>query len=537
MYFAPLRKDGYKVYHPFAYRPGTTHVYSNMTPRFGKHSNVKDSKFVLFAGLQAWLIETKAAWDVFFSLPKEYATKEYSRVVSAMLGKKVPTDHFEALHDLGYLPIRVKALPEGTLVPYGVPFYTIVNTVEGFGWVTNMLETDASSETWLTITSATTAFAYRARFEQEQSLRDTGMIKFLGHDFSYRGMPGRHAAAMSGFGHLCSFYGSDTIPAALFAEQYYGAKIDQELVFASVDATEHSVMCSYGNEGELESLEHLMTKVTPTGILSVVSDTWDFWKLVTKYLPKLKDVIMSREGTLVIRPDSGDPVHILTGYTWDGVNYTNFEQVFEKYDEVSASNMPEVAKVEGKFYRLFKETNGLTNCTYHPLEEHEVKGLIECLWDTFGGTIENGLKRLDSHVGAIYGDSITLERQDKIISRLLAKRFVPAVVLGIGSFTYQYVTRDTHGTAVKATDIQLGTGNHYPISKDPKTDSSKKSARGLLMVVEDTETGLLKLVADVTPEQEASEGNLLKTIYEDGNFVRLTTLNEIREKVDSYFKG
>ncbi|ASV43506.1 nicotinamide phosphoribosyltransferase [Vibrio phage JSF12] len=536
MYFAPLRKDGYKVYHPFAYRPGTTHVYSNMTPRFDKHSNVKDSKFVLFAGLQAWLMDTKEAWDVFFSLPKEYAVKEYSRVVSAMLGKKVPTDHFEALHDLGYLPIRVKALPEGTLVPYGVPFYTIVNTVEGFGWVTNMLETDASSETWMTITSATTAFAYRARFEQEQSLRDTGMIKFLGHDFSYRGMPGRHAAAMSGFGHLCSFVGSDNIPAALFAEKYYGAQVDKELVFASVDATEHSVMCSYGNEGEKESLLHLMTNVTPTGILSVVSDTWDFWKLVTKYLPELKDVIMGRDGTVVIRPDSGDPVKILTGYTWDGVNYECFEEVFERYDYAS-NIIPEVVMVAGKFHEIFTELDGRVNCKHHPIEECEVKGLIQCLWDTFGGTIENGLKRLDSHIGAIYGDSITLERQDKIIKRLLDKGFVPSVVLGIGSFTYQYVTRDTHGTAVKATDIQLGEGNHYPISKDPKTDASKKSARGLLMVVEDTETGTLKLVSDVTPEQEASEGNLLKTIYENGNFVMVTTLNEIREKVDSYFKG
>ena len=481
-YLAPLRKDVYKVFHKFAYKPGITHVYSNFTNRFNTHSNVPDNAHVMNVGLQYVMIDTLIqSWGTFFEMTPSAAVGEYSRVVNSILGKEIPVDHLEDLHALGYLPISIKSLPEGVLVPYGVPSYTIVNTVQGYGWLVNMLETVMSAETWGISTSATTAYAYRKRFEAEPSLNTEG-IKFMGHDFSYRGAFGTQAAAMSGFGHLTSFYGSDTIPAGLFAERYYGADFDTELVMASVDATEHSVMCSYENSGEKEALSHLMTNVTPTGILSVVSDTWDFWQLVTEYLPELKDLIMRRDGTVVIRPDSGDPVDILTG-------------------------------------------NPLSNI------EWEVKGLIECLYDIFDGTAEGSLKLLDSHIGAIYGDSITLDRQDRIITRLVAKGFVPSVVLGIGSFTYQYVTRDTHGSAVKATDVQFGTGNHVAISKDPKTDQSKKSARGLLRV--DLVDGEYTLVSDVTPEQEA--GGELKEVFRDGKLLNPTTLEEIRHLIDATF--
>lgn len=528
-FFAPLKKDMYKAFHKHAYRVGTTHVYSNYTNRFGKHSNIPGNAKVMFLGLQYFILEELIKnWnDTFFKIDADTAVKKYKRVIEAALGKKVDAEHIRELHALGYLPLEIKSLEEGELVPYAVPSLTITNTVSGFGWLVNMIETVLSAEIWGICTSATTAFAYRQRFEAEPSL-DKFMIPFMGHDFSYRGMFGTAAAAMSGFGHLASFAGSDTIPAALFAEEYYGADFDTELVFASVDATEHSVMCSYGQGSELDSLIHLITNVTPCGIISIVSDTWDFWKLVTEYLPSVKDIIMAREGTVVIRPDSGDPVKILTGY-----------KVFEKYsfdtmyDALEHASMYPQDTYNCEAYKL---ADGTYLCldTHTILQEHEVKGLIECLWDTFGGTIENGLRKLDSHIGAIYGDSITLKRQDEIIERLKGKGFVPSVVLGIGSFTYQYVTRDTHGSAVKATDIQLGTDNHFAIAKDPKTDSSKKSAKGLLMVVRDC-LGELTLVSDVTPEMEASDENLLRPVFRDGVLLRRTTLKEIREKVNTNF--
>lgn len=486
---AALMIDAYKAFHKHAYNPTVTHVYSNFTNRHGKHSNTKLNKVVFF-GLQRFIkmVIIRAWKETFFDLPKEQAVGEYRRVISAMLGKPVDVSHMEKLHDLGYLPIKIKALPEGSVVPYGVPVLTITNTVSGFGWVTNMLETVMSSELWGVSTSATTAYAYKKRFLQEESLKLMGtFVNFLGHDFSYRGINTTAGAAASGLGHLTSFWGSDTIPAALEAEEFYGAKIDEEMVFASVDATEHSVMCSYGAEKELESLRHLIKNVTPTGIISIVSDSWDFWQLVSDYLPRLKRHIMNRDGTVVIRPDSGDPVRILCGY--------------QQGEEIPAD-----------------------------ASHFEIKGLIECLWDTFGGTVqpETGLRLLDSHIGAIYGDSITLERQDEIIKRLTYKGFVPSVVLGIGSFTYQYVTRDTHGSAVKATDVQMGEGNHMPIFKDPKTDRSKKSARGLLAVYKEGDEYILR--DNVSPEEEQM-GELV-TVYENGVLLVETTLNEVRARID-----
>lgn len=563
---AILCKDAYKVFHVHAYKPGVTHVYSNFTNRNGRLSNIKDNKDVVFVGLQYFIKNyLQDSWNrTFFSVPKEEAVGEYKRVISAMLGKPVDVKHLEALHDLGYLPLEIKAVEEGTPVPYGVPSLTIVNTVEGFGWLTNMIETVMSAEIWPICTAATTAFAYRKRFENTPIAKE--MIPFMGHDFSYRGAMGTQAAAMNGFGHLCSFVGSDTIPAALFAEKYYGACIDKELVFASVDATEHSVMCSYGTEGELDSLRHLMTNVTPTGILSVVSDTWDFWKLVTEYIPALKSEILAREGTVVIRPDSGDPVDILCGdiitdFT-DDVEEGDLEtfKLYAKdalldiiaeetpYGKCGERRSEGIFKLHGKYYKVaieifwvchdkqyyYIDGTKLISCEEVELAP-EQKGLVECLWDIFGGTMVEWqgkeYKLLDSHIGAIYGDSITLERQEQIIKRLMDKGFVPSVVLGIGSYTYQYVTRDTHGSAVKATCVQFGEGNYQPIFKDPKTDKKKKSAKGLLCVTKN-ENGELVLESDVTPEREKE--SLLTTVFKDGKLVRETTLQEIRDRMKSY---
>jgi nicotinamide phosphoribosyltransferase len=555
-YPALLQKDMYKAFHVHAYKPGVTHVYSNFTNRSGRLSNVKNNKHVVFVGLQYFMLTflIDDFNETFFKRDKAEACVEYKRYIEAALGKPIDIKHIEALHDLGYLPLCIKALKEGSLVPYGVPPFVIFNTVAGFGWLTNMIETVLSAETWGISTSATTAFAFRQRFEQSSLAKE--VIKFMGHDFSYRGMWGTGAAAMSGFGHLCSFVGSDTIPAAYFAEKFYGAKVGEELVFASVDATEHSVMCSYNSEGELDCLRHLITKITPSGIISIVSDTWDFWKLVSEYLVTLKDEIMARDGTVVIRPDSGDPVDILCGtveHFFDDLNVA--ERFFNNYHRKQAHEDCEgsynvgdetysnYCKVDDKYYQATTTVEyDRHDKTYYYVDESntelkevevtpEMKGLVECLWDTFGGVVrDDGLRQLDSHIGAIYGDSITLERQDQIINKLEAKGFVPSVVLGIGSFSYQMCSRDTHGSAVKATDIQFGTGNHQPIFKDPKTDQKKKSAKGLLRV--DLVNGEYVLTDDVTPEREGGE---LQVVFLDGQLVNPTTLNDIRARIDSHF--
>jgi len=524
-----MQKDVYKEFHGRAYHPDVTEVYANYTSRSGRLSNIEDNNKVAFVGLQyfimSYLIEE---WNTFFKADKATAVGDHKRILSAMLGYPVDVKYLENLHDLGYLPLRIKALKEGTLVPYKIPPLTVVNTKDGFQWLTNMIETVLSCENWPIQTSATTSTAYMKVFK-EFAIK-TGFpleaVPFQGHDFSFRGMFGKQAAAMSGFGHLASgLVGTDTIPAVLFAEKYYGANVDNELVGCSVDATEHSVTCSWIMEGEIEFFKYLMKEQSPTGILSVVSDTWDFWTLVTEYLPELKNEIMARDGTLVIRPDSGDPVKILTGYLTSKVaDYSKQYADIEAASSAAKNEGFEAFNWKGQTYSVADDENDsrlLMPC--------ELKGLIECLWDTFGGTqTDKGFKLLDDHIGAIYGDAITLSRQRQILQRLMDKGFASKVVLGIGSYSYQHVTRDTHGSAVKATSI-VKNKERVAIFKDPKTDTKKKSAKGLLKVIE--QNCELTLINDVSETDE--KDSLLETVFEDGKLLRTTTLQEIRSLIDS----
>jgi nicotinamide phosphoribosyltransferase len=322
-----------------------------------------------------------------------------------------------------------------------------------------------------------------------------------------RGMDSVDAVISSGLGHLTSFSGTDSLPAIYGARKFYG---EEGFVGGSVPATEHSVMCAGGKEDEIETFRRLL-KTYPTGILSVVSDTWDLWKVCTEHIVTLKDEILARDGKLVIRPDSGDPVDILCGayHTINSGDEQNLNYNYPKYGVEEGSP--------------------------------EYKGVVELLWDVFGGTInEQGYKVLDSHIGAIYGDSITIDRANEICERLEAKGFASTnVVLGIGSFTYQYNTRDTFGFAMKATYVEVlkpieGKSKEEwifegrEIFKDPITDDgTKKSATGLLRVT--TGEDGYKLVDRQTWEEEQT--GELKPIYEDGIFYNLTTLTEIRERL------
>ncbi|MBB1366365.1 nicotinate phosphoribosyltransferase [Pseudoalteromonas sp. SR44-5] len=523
---ASMQKDVYKEFHSRAYHPDVSEVYANFTSRSGKLSNIENNDKVAFVGLQyfikSYLLEE---WNEFFKEDKATAVANHKRIMSSMLGYTVDVKYLEDLHDLGYLPLKIKALPEGTLVPYLVPPMTIVNTKAGFQWLTNMIETVLSCENWPIQTSTTTSVAYLKVFKEfaKKTAMPMEFVPFQGHDFSFRGMFGKHAAAMSGFGHLASgLVGTDTIPAVLFAEKYYGANVDNELVGCSVDATEHSVTCSWIMEGEVEFFKYLMQEQSPKGILSVVSDTWDFWTLVTDYLPQLKNEIMTRDGTLVIRPDSGDPVKVLTGYTISPIS--DYRELFATQDEAEK----DVLQKGFEAYRFNGQYFGFEGNNTVELMECEVKGLIECLWDIFGGTTTpKGYKLLDEHIGAIYGDAITLTRQRQILQRLMDKGFASKVVLGIGSYSYQYVTRDTHGSAVKATSV-VKAGERLAIFKDPKTDAKKKSAKGLLKI--ERVNGELTLFDDVT-EQEEAQG-LLEVVFQDGKLVKETTLNEIRECIN-----
>lgn len=536
---AALQTDAYKLFHKEAYHPDITKVYSNYTSRNGRLSNVPDNDKVTFVGLQYFIKDVLIdEWNsTFFNVPKEQACGYLKKFTKALLGFDYDVSHFEGLHDLGYLPISIKALPEGVSVPYGVPPVTFINTVDGFQWLSNYIETVFSTENWPIQTSATTAREYLKNTIQafDNAGLPHDLVPFMCHDFSFRGCFGRHAAAMSGFGHLCSFAGTDTLPAIMFAEKYYNANIETELVGVSVPATEHSTATSFITstaeeegtsklEAECKYVEYLMKKV-PTGILSHVSDSFDFWKFVEEGLPKLKDKILARDGKLVIRPDSGDPVKVLTGYIMPDGDYESFEDARE---DAPYQENQECVMVNGVIYK----SGWLNEDDYEINREEvltsmEVKGLIESLGDLFGTTNSPaGMKLLHDNVGAIYGDSITLERQQQIIERLEAKGYAALVVLGVGSYSYQYVTRDSHGSAVKATWVEKA-DKGVDVFKDPKTDSKKKSAKGLLRV--ELEDGTYVSYDQQTPEQE-QQGEL-KEVFRDGNLLRETSLAEIRELV------
>ena len=480
-----LLKDGYKCSHYNQYPPGTTKVYSNMTPR---KSRVPGVDFIIPFGLQYFLKEylTRQFDENFFTESLDVVMRQYKRRINNYLGPNAITfDHIEDLHRLGYLPLHIKAIPEGLMVPSRVPWFTVTNTLPKFFWLTNMLETLMSNVLWEASTSATTSFLYRRCFEYYANATgaDKAFVKWQGHDFSFRGMAGIEAAMLSGAAHLLSFTGTDTIPAIDLLEQFYGADSDREVVGGSIPATEHSVVQMGGKGNEFETVRRLITEVCPEGPISYVSDTWDFWGLLTGVLPALREEIMRRNGKLVVRPDSGDPVKIICG------------------DLEAEAGTP---------------------------QRH---GAIEVLWDRFGGTVNKaGFRELDPHIGLIYGDSITLDRQDEILRRLQNKCFASSnVVLGIGSFTYQFVTRDTYGFAMKAT---YGEHNGVGVSlfKDPLTDDgTKKSAKGLLRV--NMVNGKLELEEDVSPLAET--GGMLETVFLEGELQNQQTLAQIRARIEA----
>ena len=467
---AILYIDGYKLDHRRQYPPGTQKVYSNWTPR---GSRIPDQKEVVFFGLQYFLKRyLMEEMSKFFATPVETVVDRYARRVNAYLGpNSVGTDHIRDLWNLQYVPLEFRALPEGTLTPLRVPMFTVENTHEDFAWVVNYFETLISNILWLPCTSATTAFRYRMLLDMWAKL--TGgpedFVPWQGHDFSFRGIAGIEAAQLSGAGHLLSFYGSDTIPALDLIEDYYGLGMNPDvLIGGSVPATEHSVMCAGGESGELETIGRLLD-LYPKGIVSVVSDTWDLWNVITNILPQLRERIVARDGKLVIRPDSGDPVDIICG-------------------DPSA-----------------------------PVGSPASKGVVELLWDIFGGSVsEAGYRLLNPHIGAIYGDSITYERATEICQRLAAKKFASTnVVLGIGSYTYQYVTRDTYGFAMKATQAVIN-NRSYDLFKKPITDKGEKfSAKGRLAVVRDY--GRLKLIEGDAALHRVDD--CLRPVWRDGRLL------------------
>jgi len=492
---ALLLTDAYKLGHMGQYPEGTNLVLSNFTPRSAKHSPTAENTVVVF-GIQAMIKELTHDFNVgFFNRNIDEVLSEYVEVVDTFVGDSAPvTAHFRALHKLGYLPIEIRQMfPEGTQVKVGTPVLTIHNTQDEFFWLVNFLETYISSNLWKPMTVATIAKSYHNIVDKYSKITGAAdwFTPFQCHDFSSRGLSCTTDINKTGSAHLTSFEGTDSLSAVLYVKQMYGTKVG-----ASVPATEHSVMCMGTMENEEQTFKRLLTEVYPTGIVSIVSDTWDYWNVLTNTLPELKDIIMRRQGKCVIRPDSGNPVDIICG-TANAVEEHQYDGTTYFY--------------QGKYFKDSTEVQPT------PGEE----GSVSVLANIFGCTVtEQGFKTLDQHIGLIYGDSITLTRCNEILNKLMLKGFASDnIVFGVGSYSYQYITRDSFGFAMKATYGEVN-GIGREIFKNPKTDSGvKKSLKGLFIV---DDSGIRQ---GVSKEEFLAQNNI---VFTDGTLMNEVSMADIR---------
>jgi nicotinamide phosphoribosyltransferase len=265
-----LLSDGYKTGHHLMYPKGTTLVYSNFTPRSNKHAPKGCDKVVSF-GQQMVMMQIHEAFEKeFFSRPKDEVIGEMKKELSLYLNTDYDVSHFERLHDLGYLPIHVKIIPEGSMVGIKIPVLTIYNTHPDFFWVTNYLETIISNLLWKPMTSATIANQYRkvlTKWQEKTDKEKAWFIDWQAHDFSMRGLDSVEACVSSGLGHAISFSGSDSLPVIHGARKFYGA---EGMIVGSVNATEHSVACAHMEI--CEEFEEYLVEVTYDDFEKIISE-------------------------------------------------------------------------------------------------------------------------------------------------------------------------------------------------------------------------------------------------------------------------
>lgn len=547
-----LLLDFYKVCHSEQYNPDIAYLVSYYTARM---SRIKGQDTLINFGLQYfckhYLIETFNKY--FFELSEEEVGNQYETVLDATLGKgSYNSDKVRALHQLGYLPLELAEIPEGTRVPIKVPMIQIKNTHPDFAWLTNTIESLMSTTLWHIQVSANVGYEYRQIVNKwywrtvdiespTEENKVSAQARALG-DFSYRGQHSHESAATSSSAFCLSFMNTATVPAQMWLSDYYGANLGD---IKGAISTEHSVMCSnYAIDGDERTIvERLLTEIYPNHSFSMVSDSYDYWNMLTNIIPSLRSEIMAHNGTLLIRGDSGDPVDIICGVERTTYkSFDNLEHAITQDSWLFTEGRRFLFRVADKDYTITITHDGYTFETYHASPES--KGTIELLWETFGGTINNkGYKVLDKHIKAIYGDSITQERAKEIYRRLEKKGFsAENVVLGVGSFSFmcrqddggtlQPYTRDTYGIAVKATYGELKDGTPIEIFKNPVTDTGnfKKSQKGMCYVCM-SETGEISYMDGFTSASLPSTGNLLESVFRDGKMVREYTLAEIRNRL------
>lgn len=516
-----LMTDVYKLGHMRYYKPGTTKVYSYLCARSTKKENE-----ALFFGLQPYL-------ELLAGKVTQEDAEEFFTYWGEILGAPAPVEVVEkinALVQLGYIPLEIKAVPEGTVIENKNVLATITNTHPDFFWVVGFFES-LLLKVWAPTTVATLSLKFKrllTKFAAETSDSEF-LVPFLVHDFGYRGVSSEQSAEILGAAHLTCFTGSDNIPGIKFAKTAYNAT---GFIAGSVPASEHSVMCSYGPEGELEAFKRML-ELNPTGLVSIVSDTYNFWDVMTKFTVQLKDDILARDGKVVFRPDSGDPLHILCG-TIEPVKVKYLQDYIDKFN--THQRVPVVIETErGKFFKVWARDSSTIACMEHTPTPEE-KGAIRILDEIFGSTVNSkGYKELNAKVGLIYGDGMYYDRVVKIMETMRSMGYATTtVVLGIGGLLLQQHNRDDLGFAIKATYAEIN-GQAVELFKDPITDPGKRSHKGLMYLrSRKTGNGKLKYLTVDQCTKSEEEGGELVQVFLNGKVTKRYTFNEIRETVSQF---
>lgn len=454
-----LSTDSYKVTHHNQYPVGTEVVYSYFESRNGAKF-----KSTVFFGLQ-YVLKKFLVGQVVTQEKIDAAEKVFNcHFADGKSFNRKGWEYILNVHD-GRLPVRIKAVKEGSVIPVSNVMMTIENTDPECFWLTNYLET-LLSQVWYPSTVCTLSREVKKMIKVylDDTLSDDSMIDFMLHDFGFRGASSFESSAIGGMAHLVNFVGTDTLSAITAAQEYYGANLDS--LAYSVPATEHSVMTSLGRACEETMVKNLLEK-HPTGILSVVADSYDIYNFVENFVcKKYKDKILSRDGIFVVRPDS----------------------VTKK----------------------------------HPTPESEMIWILEKLWKTIGGKVnKRGFREINPKVKVLWGDGLDIEGIEKILKQMKKTGYAISNVatFGMGGGLLQKVNRDTQRFAFKCSS-QTRNKKMYKIFKDP-IDKSKASKAGRLKLVSGG-------TSPYTIEGEPCSKDLLRTVFEDGKLIEEVAFSDVR---------
>lgn len=448
-----LNTDSYKFSHFLQYPKGTTHVSSYIESRGGIY------KDVVFFGLQAFI--------------KEYLMKPIT-ISDIDEAQEIVEAHGEPFnrkgwikilmdHD-GYLPVIIQALPEGTVAKPGIPLVQVINTDPELPWVTSFVETALLRAIWYPTTVASRSRYIKGIIRKylEHTADTTDSLAFKLHDFGARGVSSKESAGLGGMAHLVNFMGTDTVEALVYARKYYGEKI----AGFSIPAAEHSTITSWGKDNEAAAYANMLDQFSGPGrLVAIVSDSYDIFRAVTDiWGGVLADRVRDNGGTIVIRPDSGDPRRV-------------------------------------------------------PVQ------VIELLMEKFGYKVNSkGFKMLPDYLRVIQGDGIDEDSiEDILISMAGRKLSADNIAFGMGGALLQGLNRDTLSFAMKASAAKIN-GVWVDVYKDPVTSTGKKSKKGYQVVT--LQNG--ELVASAGDPEKKVKGNLLETVYVCGDLKREQTFSDVR---------